>query len=89
MFRRWGVQEQKKENVSVLAMLIQCALAKVISWQEMVLVDCFLCCSHRGETALHMAACQHHRGICQLLVEAGASLRTTDSKVTKPDKTIE
>lgn len=36
-----------------------------------------------------MAACQRHRGVCQLLVEAGASLRTTDSKVTKPNKPTE
>lgn len=38
----------------------------------------------RGETALHKAACQRHRAICQLLVDAGASLRKTDSKVTQP-----
>nr|XP_028602617.1 diacylglycerol kinase iota isoform X7 [Podarcis muralis] len=37
-----------------------------------------------GETALHKAACQRHRGICQLLVEAGASLRKTDSKGRTP-----
>lgn len=35
----------------------------------------------RGETALHKAACQRHRAVCQLLVDAGASLRKTDSKV--------
>ncbi|XP_077195988.1 diacylglycerol kinase iota isoform X2 [Paroedura picta] len=40
--------------------------------------------SETGETALHMAACQRHRGICQLLVEAGASLKTTDSKGKTP-----
>ncbi|KAL8222119.1 UNVERIFIED_CONTAM: hypothetical protein K2H54_074965 [Gekko kuhli] len=40
--------------------------------------------SETGETALHMAACQCHRGICQLLVEAGASLRSTDSKGKTP-----
>uniref|UniRef100_A0A803T6G3 Diacylglycerol kinase n=1 Tax=Anolis carolinensis TaxID=28377 RepID=A0A803T6G3_ANOCA len=38
----------------------------------------------KGETALHKAACQRHRGICQLLVEAGASLRKTDSKGKTP-----
>lgn len=36
----------------------------------------------RGETALHKAACQRNRAVCQLLVDAGASLRQTDSKVT-------
>lgn len=36
----------------------------------------------RGETALHKAACQRNRAVCQLLVDAGASLRKTDSKVT-------
>ncbi|XP_033018005.1 diacylglycerol kinase iota isoform X3 [Lacerta agilis] len=40
--------------------------------------------SETGETALHKAACQRHRGICQLLVEAGASLRKTDSKGRTP-----
>uniref|UniRef100_A0A803TMM5 Diacylglycerol kinase n=1 Tax=Anolis carolinensis TaxID=28377 RepID=A0A803TMM5_ANOCA len=40
--------------------------------------------SETGETALHKAACQRHRGICQLLVEAGASLRKTDSKGKTP-----
>ncbi|XP_075796189.1 diacylglycerol kinase iota isoform X5 [Pelodiscus sinensis] len=40
--------------------------------------------SEMGETALHKAACQCHRGICQLLVEAGASLRKTDSKGQTP-----
>ncbi|XP_053108298.1 diacylglycerol kinase iota isoform X9 [Hemicordylus capensis] len=40
--------------------------------------------SETGETALHKAACQRHRGICQLLVEAGASLRKTDSKGKMP-----
>uniref|UniRef100_A0A8B9VKA5 Diacylglycerol kinase n=1 Tax=Anas zonorhyncha TaxID=75864 RepID=A0A8B9VKA5_9AVES len=38
----------------------------------------------RGETALHKAACQRHRAICQLLVDAGASLRKTDSKGKTP-----
>uniref|UniRef100_A0A8C3LPL4 Diacylglycerol kinase n=1 Tax=Chrysolophus pictus TaxID=9089 RepID=A0A8C3LPL4_CHRPC len=37
-----------------------------------------------GETALHKAACQRHRAICQLLVDAGASLRKTDSKGKTP-----
>uniref|UniRef100_A0A8D0CDK8 Diacylglycerol kinase n=1 Tax=Salvator merianae TaxID=96440 RepID=A0A8D0CDK8_SALMN len=37
-----------------------------------------------GGLALHKAACQGHRGICQLLVEAGASLRKTDSKGKTP-----
>uniref|UniRef100_A0A670YKI7 Diacylglycerol kinase n=1 Tax=Pseudonaja textilis TaxID=8673 RepID=A0A670YKI7_PSETE len=37
-----------------------------------------------GETALHKAAYQRHRGICQLLVEAGASLRQMDSKDKTP-----
>ncbi|XP_040452341.1 diacylglycerol kinase iota isoform X2 [Falco naumanni] len=36
--------------------------------------------SETGETALHKAACQRHRTVCQLLVDAGASLRKTDSK---------
>uniref|UniRef100_A0ACB8FMG1 Uncharacterized protein n=2 Tax=Sphaerodactylus townsendi TaxID=933632 RepID=A0ACB8FMG1_9SAUR len=40
--------------------------------------------SETGETALHKAACQRHRGICQLLVEAGASLKNTDSKGKTP-----
>uniref|UniRef100_A0A674K812 Diacylglycerol kinase n=1 Tax=Terrapene triunguis TaxID=2587831 RepID=A0A674K812_9SAUR len=40
--------------------------------------------SETGETALHKAACQRHRGICQLLVDAGASLRNTDSKGQTP-----
>ncbi|XP_063164958.1 diacylglycerol kinase iota [Candoia aspera] len=40
--------------------------------------------SETGETALHKAACQRHRGICQLLVEAGASLRKMDSKGKTP-----
>ncbi|KAJ6660062.1 hypothetical protein lerEdw1_018260 [Lerista edwardsae] len=40
--------------------------------------------SETGETALHKAACQRHRGVCQLLVEAGASLRKTDSKGRMP-----
>uniref|UniRef100_A0A8C5XAI6 Diacylglycerol kinase n=1 Tax=Malurus cyaneus samueli TaxID=2593467 RepID=A0A8C5XAI6_9PASS len=38
----------------------------------------------RGETALHKAACQRHRAVCQLLVDAGASLRKTDSKGKTP-----
>uniref|UniRef100_A0A8B9QV95 Diacylglycerol kinase n=1 Tax=Anas platyrhynchos TaxID=8839 RepID=A0A8B9QV95_ANAPL len=38
----------------------------------------------QGETALHKAACQRHRAICQLLVDAGASLRKTDSKGKTP-----
>uniref|UniRef100_A0A8C6XKT9 Diacylglycerol kinase n=1 Tax=Naja naja TaxID=35670 RepID=A0A8C6XKT9_NAJNA len=37
-----------------------------------------------GETALHKAAYQRHHGICQLLVEAGASLRKMDSKDKTP-----
>ncbi|ERE91551.1 diacylglycerol kinase iota-like protein, partial [Cricetulus griseus] len=36
--------------------------------------------SETGETALHKAACQRNRAVCQLLVDAGASLRQTDSK---------
>uniref|UniRef100_A0A8D0L436 Diacylglycerol kinase n=1 Tax=Sphenodon punctatus TaxID=8508 RepID=A0A8D0L436_SPHPU len=40
--------------------------------------------SETGETALHKAACQRHRSICQLLVDAGASLRKTDSKGKTP-----
>uniref|UniRef100_A0A452IJB9 Diacylglycerol kinase n=1 Tax=Gopherus agassizii TaxID=38772 RepID=A0A452IJB9_9SAUR len=40
--------------------------------------------SETGETALHKAACQRHRGICQLLVDGGASLRNTDSKGQTP-----
>uniref|UniRef100_A0A8C8RDF4 Diacylglycerol kinase n=1 Tax=Pelusios castaneus TaxID=367368 RepID=A0A8C8RDF4_9SAUR len=40
--------------------------------------------SETGETALHKAACLCHRGICQLLVDAGASLRKTDSKGKTP-----
>uniref|UniRef100_A0A5F9CB98 Diacylglycerol kinase iota n=1 Tax=Oryctolagus cuniculus TaxID=9986 RepID=A0A5F9CB98_RABIT len=39
--------------------------------------------SETGETALHKAACQRNRAVCQLLVDAGASLRKTDSKVTQ------
>uniref|UniRef100_A0A8B9NP33 Diacylglycerol kinase n=1 Tax=Accipiter nisus TaxID=211598 RepID=A0A8B9NP33_9AVES len=38
----------------------------------------------KGETALHKAACQRHRAVCQLLVDAGASLRKTDSKGKTP-----
>uniref|UniRef100_A0A8C4JZS5 Diacylglycerol kinase n=1 Tax=Dromaius novaehollandiae TaxID=8790 RepID=A0A8C4JZS5_DRONO len=38
----------------------------------------------QGETALHKAACQRHRAICQLLVDAGASLRKMDSKGKTP-----
>uniref|UniRef100_A0A8C4M3S5 Diacylglycerol kinase n=1 Tax=Equus asinus asinus TaxID=83772 RepID=A0A8C4M3S5_EQUAS len=37
-----------------------------------------------GETALHKAACQRNRAVCQLLVDAGASLRKTDSKGKTP-----
>uniref|UniRef100_A0A8B9BFT5 Diacylglycerol kinase n=1 Tax=Anser brachyrhynchus TaxID=132585 RepID=A0A8B9BFT5_9AVES len=40
--------------------------------------------SETGETALHKAACQRHRAICQLLVDVGASLRKTDSKGKTP-----
>ncbi|KAM3833694.1 diacylglycerol kinase iota [Vipera latastei] len=40
--------------------------------------------SETGETALHKAACQRHRGICQMLVEAGASLGKMDSKGKTP-----
>ncbi|XP_026549226.1 diacylglycerol kinase iota [Notechis scutatus] len=40
--------------------------------------------SETGETALHKAAYQRHRGICQLLVEAGASLRQMDSEDKTP-----
>uniref|UniRef100_A0A8C4K3J3 Diacylglycerol kinase n=1 Tax=Dromaius novaehollandiae TaxID=8790 RepID=A0A8C4K3J3_DRONO len=40
--------------------------------------------SETGETALHKAACQRHRAICQLLVDAGASLRKMDSKGKTP-----
>uniref|UniRef100_A0A8B9BFJ8 Diacylglycerol kinase n=1 Tax=Anser brachyrhynchus TaxID=132585 RepID=A0A8B9BFJ8_9AVES len=41
-------------------------------------------CTLVGETALHKAACQRHRAICQLLVDVGASLRKTDSKGKTP-----
>uniref|UniRef100_A0A8C0V1X0 Diacylglycerol kinase n=1 Tax=Cyanistes caeruleus TaxID=156563 RepID=A0A8C0V1X0_CYACU len=41
-------------------------------------------CTLVGETALHKAACQRHRAVCQLLVDAGASLRKTDSKGKTP-----
>uniref|UniRef100_A0A8C4JZB8 Diacylglycerol kinase n=1 Tax=Dromaius novaehollandiae TaxID=8790 RepID=A0A8C4JZB8_DRONO len=41
-------------------------------------------CTLVGETALHKAACQRHRAICQLLVDAGASLRKMDSKGKTP-----
>ncbi|ELW68814.1 Diacylglycerol kinase iota [Tupaia chinensis] len=40
--------------------------------------------SETGETALHKAACQRNRAVCQLLVDAGASLRKTDSKGNTP-----
>ncbi|XP_049630450.1 diacylglycerol kinase iota [Suncus etruscus] len=40
--------------------------------------------SETGETALHKAACQGNRAVCQLLVDAGASLRKTDSKGKTP-----
>ncbi|XP_036086748.1 diacylglycerol kinase iota isoform X5 [Rousettus aegyptiacus] len=40
--------------------------------------------SETGETALHKAACQRNRAVCQLLVDAGASLRKTDSKGQTP-----
>ncbi|XP_039769183.1 diacylglycerol kinase iota isoform X1 [Ornithorhynchus anatinus] len=40
--------------------------------------------SETGETALHKAACQRHRGVCQLLVDAGASLRKMDSEGKTP-----
>uniref|UniRef100_A0AAA9SJS9 Diacylglycerol kinase n=2 Tax=Bos TaxID=9903 RepID=A0AAA9SJS9_BOVIN len=40
--------------------------------------------SETGETALHKAACQRNRAVCQLLVDAGASLRKTDSKGKTP-----
>uniref|UniRef100_A0A2K6AU29 Diacylglycerol kinase n=2 Tax=Cercopithecidae TaxID=9527 RepID=A0A2K6AU29_MACNE len=39
-----------------------------------------------GETALHKAACQRNRAVCQLLVDAGASLRKTDSKGKTPQE---
>lgn len=57
--------------------LHKCTLAWCVSLLVSVLWS-------RGETALHKAACQRHRAICQLLVDAGASLRKTDSKVTQP-----
>ncbi|KAK1335109.1 hypothetical protein QTO34_004689, partial [Cnephaeus nilssonii] len=41
--------------------------------------------SETGETALHKAACQRNRAVCQLLVDAGASLRKTDSKNSNPE----
>ncbi|XP_019508831.1 PREDICTED: diacylglycerol kinase iota isoform X9 [Hipposideros armiger] len=40
--------------------------------------------SETGETALHKAACQRNRAVCQLLVDAGASVRKTDSKGKTP-----
>uniref|UniRef100_A0A2R9ASD1 Diacylglycerol kinase n=1 Tax=Pan paniscus TaxID=9597 RepID=A0A2R9ASD1_PANPA len=40
----------------------------------------------KGETALHKAACQRNRAVCQLLVDAGASLRKTDSKGKTPQE---
>uniref|UniRef100_H0VDB1 Diacylglycerol kinase n=1 Tax=Cavia porcellus TaxID=10141 RepID=H0VDB1_CAVPO len=40
--------------------------------------------SETGETALHKAACQRNRAVCQLLVDAGASLRKTDAKGKTP-----
>nr|XP_023394954.1 diacylglycerol kinase iota isoform X1 [Loxodonta africana] len=40
--------------------------------------------SETGETALHKAACHRNRAVCQLLVDAGASLRKTDSKGKTP-----
>uniref|UniRef100_A0A4X2L2D5 Uncharacterized protein n=2 Tax=Vombatus ursinus TaxID=29139 RepID=A0A4X2L2D5_VOMUR len=40
--------------------------------------------SETGETALHKAACQRNRAVCQLLVDAGASLRKRDSKGKTP-----
>ncbi|XP_074235125.1 diacylglycerol kinase iota isoform X3 [Saimiri boliviensis] len=42
--------------------------------------------SETGETALHKAACQRNRAVCQLLVDAGASLRKTDSKGKTPQE---
>ncbi|KAK7818068.1 hypothetical protein U0070_014663 [Myodes glareolus] len=42
--------------------------------------------SETGETALHKAACQRNRAVCQLLVDAGASLRQTDSKGKTPQE---
>ncbi|XP_035310811.1 diacylglycerol kinase iota isoform X1 [Cricetulus griseus] len=42
--------------------------------------------SETGDTALHKAACQRNRAVCQLLVDAGASLRQTDSKGKTPQE---
>uniref|UniRef100_A0A673SPB5 Diacylglycerol kinase n=1 Tax=Suricata suricatta TaxID=37032 RepID=A0A673SPB5_SURSU len=42
--------------------------------------------SETGETALHKAARQRNRAVCQLLVDAGASLRKTDSKGKTPQE---
>uniref|UniRef100_A0A8C9CY08 Diacylglycerol kinase n=1 Tax=Phocoena sinus TaxID=42100 RepID=A0A8C9CY08_PHOSS len=42
--------------------------------------------SETGETALHKAACQRNRAVCQLLVDAGASLRKTDSGKTPQER---
>ncbi|XP_060011935.1 diacylglycerol kinase iota isoform X2 [Lagenorhynchus albirostris] len=42
--------------------------------------------SETGETALHKAACQRNRAVCQLLVDAGASLRKTDSEGKTPQE---
>lgn len=38
MLIKCGIQGQKKENVVVLAVLICCALANVISWHKIVFV---------------------------------------------------
>lgn len=44
--------------------------------------SCFVCCSFRGQTALHKAALYERRTICSLLVQAGASLTRTDYDVS-------
>uniref|UniRef100_A0A8C3Q8Z5 Diacylglycerol kinase n=1 Tax=Geospiza parvula TaxID=87175 RepID=A0A8C3Q8Z5_GEOPR len=62
---------------ALLLMLPKCALLCCVSRLPSVLWS-------RGETALHKAACQRHRAVCQLLVDAGASLRKTDSKGKTP-----
>lgn len=66
-----------RSSSAMQLILHKCTLAWCVSLLVSVLWS-------RGETALHKAACQRHRAVCQLLVDAGASLRKTDSKVTQP-----
>lgn len=76
------VKEAKEHTVSATGQDKPLILLRLHHFICLQTLAWFLNLWFRGETALHKAACQRNRAVCQLLVDAGASLRQTDSKVT-------